>query len=169
MNLLDLLLLAFMIIGFAIGFKVGLIKQLSFGAGIALGLLQAIVSFSKVSAWMQGNTGWDSWICTPLAIILILAAVISLLQIAGWILSKVLELLHLKLVDRSIGAILATYISVLLLAAIVNISDRFSPDSKVLGKTSQSESLLYEKIVGTSFLVIEEAKKEMTVDDEEEE
>ena len=168
MNLLDLLLLAMMIIGFVIGYRIGLVKQISFGAGIGIGLLQAIVSHTRVSAWIYDNTGWDNIICTLLAFILILAAVVAIIHIGGMLIAGVLDFLRLRAVDRTVGAVFSTYIAVLLLAAIVHISDRFSPDNNVLGKTSQSESLLYEKVVGTSFKVIEEAKKEMTVDEEAE-
>lgn len=169
MNLLDLILIVIMIAGFAIGYRIGLVKQLSFGAGIGIGLLQAVVSSDKVSMWIYDKTGWDNWLCTPLAFILILIAVVTVLHVAGLLFSKILEFLHLKAVDQTVGALFSTYIAVLLLAAIVGISDKFSPDNNVLGKTSQKESLLYEKIVGTSFKVIEEAKKEIAVDDDEDE
>lgn len=167
MNLLDWLLLAMMMIGFLIGYKVGAVKQISFGAGITLGLLQAIVLYTKAGFWIYSKTEWSHWICNVIAFILIMAAVIVLVHIIGKIVTVILDIIHLRIVERIIGAIFSTYIAVLLLASIVHISDRFSPDDKVLGKTSQRKSLLYKEIVGKSIWVIEEAKKELTTDEEE--
>jgi uncharacterized membrane protein required for colicin V production len=167
MNLLDMLLLAMMAIGFIIGFKVGAVRQISFGAGIGIGLLQAIVMYPKVSFWIYDKTEWANWLCNTLAFILIMAAVIAVVHLAGKIITAILEIFYMRLAERIIGALFYTYIAVLLLASIVHISDRFSPDDKVLGKTSQRESVLYKEIVGKSIWVIEEAKKELTTDEEE--
>ncbi len=167
MNLLDMLLLAMMAIGFIIGYKVGAVKQISFGAGIGIGLLQAIVMYPKVGFWIQDKTEWANWFCSILAFIIIMAAVIAVVHLAGKIITGILEIFYLRLAERIIGALFYTYIATLLLAAIVHISDRFTPDDKVLGKTSQRESLLYKEIVGRSIWVIEEAKKELTTDEEE--
>lgn len=167
MNLLDMVLLALMAIGFIIGYKVGAVKQISFGAGIGIGLLQAIVMYTKVGFWIQDKTEWSNWLCNTLAFILIMAAVIVVVRLAGKIVTGILEIFYLRMAERIIGALFYTYIAALLLIAIVHISDRFSPDDKVLGKTSQRESLLYKKIATKSIWIIEEAKKELTTDEEE--
>ena len=167
MNTLDILLASMMAIGFLIGYKVGVVKQISFGAGIGIGLLQAIVMYQSVGLQIYERTGWAEWICNPLAFISILAAIILMVKIIAVIVCWIFKTFHLKKVERVIGAILSTYIAVLLLASIVHISDHFSPEDKVLGKTSQRESLLYQSIAGKSIWVIEEAKKELTTDEEE--
>ena len=53
MNTLDIVLLVVAGIGMLFGLKSGLIKQLSFGAGIAIGLLQATIFYPKAAAWLQ--------------------------------------------------------------------------------------------------------------------
>ena len=167
MNLLDMLLLAMMTIGFIVGYKVGAVKQISFGAGVAIGLLQAIVMYPKVGFWIYDKTELPNWLCNTLAFILIVAAVIAVVHLAGKIITAILEIFYIRMAERIIGALFYTCIATLLLASIVHISDRFTPDSKVLGKTSQRSSLLYKESVGRSIWVIEEAKKELTTDEEE--
>ena len=164
---MDMLLLAMMTIGFIVGYKVGAVKQISFGAGVAIGLLQAIVMYPKVGFWIYDKTELPNWLCNTLAFILIVAAVIAVVHLAGKIITAILEIFYIRMAERIIGALFYTYIATLLLASIVHISDRFTPDSKVLGKTSQRSSLLYKEIVGRSIWVIEEAKKELTTDEEE--
>ena len=167
MNLLDTLLVAMMTIGFIIGYKVGVVKQISFGAGIGIGLLQAIVMYQSVGLQICERTGWADWICNPLAFIIILTVIIVVIKVIAIIVGWIFKTFKLRKVERIIGALVSTYIAVLLLASIVHISDHFSPDDKVLGKTSQRESLLYKSIVDKSIWVIEEAKKELTTDEEE--
>ena len=167
MNLLDVLLLVMIVIGSIIGYKVGAVKQISFGAGIGIGLLQALVLYPRVGAWILDKTGWNEVFCETLAFTFILGIVIVIVHFAGKLVSGILDAIHLRAVERVIGALFFTYIAALLLAAIVHISDRFAPDNMVLGKTSQRESLLYKEIVGRSIWVIEEAKKELTTDEEE--
>ena len=100
MNLLDWLLLAMMMIGFLIGYKVGAVKQISFGAGITLGLLQALVLYTKAGFWIYSKTEWSHWICNVIAIILIMAAVMVLVHIIGKIVTVILDIIHLRIVER---------------------------------------------------------------------
>ena len=168
MTILDFVIIGMAAVGFIAGFAMGFVKQLSFGAGIAFGLLQAVVSFDKVGAWLLEKTGWADWLCSILGFVLVLAAVMIVLRLAALIFSWLLDLLHLRIVDRGLGALFTAYVAMLLLAVVVNLSDRFTPDSELFGKTSQAESLLYEKVVGRSVKVIEEVKKEITVDEKAE-
>ena len=75
MNTLDIVLLVAAGIGMLFGLKSGLVKQLSFGAGVAIGLLQATIFYPRTAAWLEEITGWDSLICTVLGFVLIVAAV----------------------------------------------------------------------------------------------
>ena len=52
MNTLDTVLLVAAGIGILFGLKSGLIKQLSFGASVAIGLLQATIFYPRATAWL---------------------------------------------------------------------------------------------------------------------
>ena len=69
MNHLDIVLIIVLLVGFTAGYYKGLIKQLSFGAGIALGLLQAILFYPQVAQQIEEKTQWHSWICVVLAFV----------------------------------------------------------------------------------------------------
>ena len=159
MNLLDIILLVTIVIGFTMGYKTGIIKQLSFGAGVALGLFQAINSYSSTGEWISGLTGWDSALCAPIAFILVLGIVVLLVHITGTILSKFFGLICLGIVDKILGDMFTTYFAILILSVAVGVSEEIYPDNEYTGRTSQNESLLYKEIAGTTFLVIEEAKR----------
>ena len=111
MNTLDIVLLVAAGIGMLLGLKSGLVKQLSFGAGVAIGLLQATIFYPRAAAWLEGLTGWDSLICTVLGFVLIVAAVTIVINIAGFILRWLLKAVLLGWLDRIAGAIFSIIIA----------------------------------------------------------
>ena len=159
MNTLDIVLLVAAGIGMLFGLKSGLVKQLSFGAGVAIGLLQATIFYPKTAAWIEEITGWDSLICTVLGFVLIVAAVTIAINIAGLLLRWLLKAVLLGWLDRIAGAIFSIIIALGVVVLGVNISESIAPDNKITGKTSQKESLLYNEVAEVTFLIIEEAKK----------
>ncbi|MBO7301404.1 MAG: CvpA family protein [Bacteroidaceae bacterium] len=159
MNTLDIVLLVVAGIGMLFGLKSGLIKQLSFGAGIAIGLLQATIFYPKAAAWLQELSGWDDIVCTILGFIIIILAVTIVINIAGLILRWLLKAVLLGWVDRILGAIFSIIIALGVVVLGVNISESIAPDNNITGKTSQKESLLYNEVAEVTFLIIEEAKK----------
>ena len=159
MNTLDIVLLVAAGIGMLFGLKSGLVKQLSFGAGVAIGLLQATIFYPKTAAWLEEITGWDSLICTVLGFVLIVAAVTIAINIAGLLLRWLLKAVLLGWLDRIAGAIFSIIIALGVVVLGVNMSESIAPDNKITGKTSQKESLLYNEVAEVTFLIIEEAKK----------
>ncbi len=152
-------------IGLLFGLKSGLVKQLSFGASIIIGLLQATIFYPRTAAWLQGLTEWDNLICTIVGFIIAFAATAAIVNIIGTVLRWLLKVLLLGWLDRILGAIFSTIVALGFVVLGVNISDSISPDNEITGKTSQAESLLYKKVAEVTFLLIEEAKK---IDEEKE-
>ena len=165
MNTLDIVLLVAAGIGLFFGLKSGLVKQLSFGASIIIGLLQATIFYPRTAAWLQGLTEWDNLICTIVGFIIAFAATAAIVNIIGTVLRWLLKVLLLGWLDRILGAIFSTIVALGFVVLGVNISDSISPDNEITGKTSQAESLLYKKVAEVTFLLIEEAKK---IDEEKE-
>ena len=165
MSTLDIVLLVAVGIGILYGLKSGLVKQLSFGAGIVIGLLQATIFYPKTAAWLQGLTSWDNLICTILGFIIIFVATTIIINLAGLILRWLLKAILLGWLDRILGAVFSTIIAMGVVVLGVNISESIAPDNKITCKTSQEETLLYKKVAEVTLLIIEEAKK---IDEEKE-
>lgn len=158
MNILDIALLVSAGIGFILGYRAGLVKQLSFGAGIAIGLLQAVLFYEQGAAKLQEMTEWNETLCTVLSFIIIMLTVATMLIILGIIIRWILTIILLGIVDSILGAILSTFIATGIFVVVVNISADISPDNRITGKTTQKESLLYKEIAQKTFLIIEGAK-----------
>lgn len=142
-----------------LGLKSGLVKQLSFGAGIVIGLLQATIFYPRTAAWLQELTGWECIICTILGFASIVLLSVIVINLTGLILRWLLRAVLLGWVDRIAGAIFSIIIALGVVVLGVNISESIIPDNKITGKTSQEESLLYNEVSKVTFLIIEEAKK----------
>ena len=159
MNTLDIILLTFVGIGALLGLKFGIVKQLSFGASIAVGLLQASIFYKRIGAWLQGFTEWNEQPCNILGFIVAFIIAAAVVNLIGIILRVFLKAVLLGWLDRILGAFFTATIGMGIVVFLVNISQSILPDNEVTGKTSQQESLLYNSCAKVTFLIIEEAKK----------
>ena len=165
MNTIDIILLIAICAGILFGIKKGIVRQLSFGVGIAVGLLQASIFYKRIAGWLQGFTEWDYLICAIIGFIIVFIIVAAIINVAGIIVKTFLKIVLLGWLDRTLGAIFSAIVAIGIVILGVNISESLVPDNEVTSKTSQEESLLYKKCAEVTFLVIEEAKK---IDEEKE-
>ena len=161
MNTLDIILLAVTAIAIIYGFKNGLVKQLTLGAGVIIGLLQATIFYQQAGICIQELSGWDNWICNTLGFIAILLSTAIVINIAGLLLRWLLKIILLGWVDRILGALFSIFVGFLIIVFGVNTSNKFLPDNNITGKTSQEESLLYNKVAEITSTIIEEVKEEV--------
>lgn len=158
MNTLDIILLIVATIGFAYGYFKGIIKQLTLGAGIIIGLLLAMLYYPVGSEIVKGWTNLQDWLCIPIAFAAILMCSVLLLKVIGVLLSGLLKLVHLGFIDSIVGAVFSTIIGIMLFVGAVNLTSSISPDNKYTGKTSQEESLLYKHTKVFTSLIIDKAE-----------
>ena len=161
MNTLDIILLSVLGIGFIYGYIKGIIKQLSFGAGIILGLLQAVLFYPVVAEWIKGYTGWEEWATTAAAFVAIFLAVMIALKVAGVLLAAILKFIHLQFIDSVLGALFSTIVAMFLFMGGMKLANDIIPDNKYTNKTSQNSSLLYKYVQGITSLIIDEAEKKI--------
>ena len=160
MNTLDIVLLATTLIGFIMGFWAGLIKQLTLGAGIAIGLLLAVLYYPAAATWINGMTGWENWLCSVAGFTALLVSAVIAFSVAGMIIKWLLSLVCLGIVDRFLGGFLSAFIAMLAITMAVRVTSGIMPDNSITGETSQRESVLYNKVSKITFSVIEEIKKD---------
>lgn len=161
MNTLDIILLVFAAIGLVYGFVKGLVKQLTFGAGIAVGLLQAIVFYQRAGDWLHGLTGWENWICYPIGFMAILIAVAGVINLLGLFLRWLIKIVLLGIIDRILGALFSVFVGIVFVVFAVNISCVILPGNSITGETTQKESLLYKNVAGVTTTIIDEVKEEV--------
>lgn len=161
MNYLDIVLIVALVIGFAIGYFKGLVSQISFGAGVVIGLLQAVLFYAPVSERIQDATDWENVICSIIAFIGIILAVIVIFKIAGWLISALLKAIHLGILDRILGALFSTVIAMLLVVGITNAANTVMPELELFSRTTQKHSMLYNKVQDITLSILGEVKNEI--------
>lgn len=161
MNTLDIILLIAAAAGFGYGYFKGIIKQLTLGAGIVLGLLLAVLYYPVGSEIVMGYTSLQEWLCIPIAFAIILLCTTLLLKVVGVLLSGLLKLIHLGFIDSILGAVFSTIIGLMLFVGAVNLTSRIMPDNEYTGKTSQENSLLYKHTQIFTSLIIDKAEKNL--------
>ena len=161
MNTLDIILLVATGISILYGLKTGFVKQLTFGAGVIIGLLQATISYQQAGDYINELSGWDTWICQALGFLAVLLAVVLVINIAGYLLRMLLKVVFLAWVDRILGALFSTLVGIIIVVFGVKISNNLFPDNNITGQTSQQESLLYKKVSEMTFTIIEEVKEDV--------
>ncbi len=161
MNELDIILLIFVALGCIYGYISGFISQLTFGAGIVLGLLQAVIFHDELSMRIEAATGWGALICTILSFVAIIVLTLIVFKIISVFINAVLKLIHLKFVDKILGSLFSTFVAMVLLVAVVESGHKLFPGVKIFGKTSQRASLFYKDVKGTVTVFLSEIKKDI--------
>ena len=159
MNTLDIIFAVVVCIGFAIGCYKGIIQQLTLGAGIIIGLLQAILFYPALGAKLAEWIGWSATVCNILAGILIFAVVMGVLSAIGSIVRWLFRLIMLGFADRLLGGLLCSIVSIFLFVGAVSAINKIDNTNALFGRTSQENSVLYKPMRKLSVTFIEEMKK----------
>ena len=64
-------------------------------------------------------------------------------SLASWF----LKLIGLNFINRIAGTILSVFVTLLIVTALIDLSSLLAPDNNITGKTTQENSLLYNKVV----------------------
>lgn len=161
MNTLDIIFAVVVVIGFAIGCYKGIIKQLTLGAGIMIGLLQAILFYPLFGSKLVEWTGWNLVICNLLGGILIFAIIVAAFRLIGCVIRWFFRLILLGFADRLLGGLLCSIITILLFVGAVSAISKIDNRNALFGETSQENSVLYKPMRKLSVAFIEEMKKEI--------
>ncbi len=161
MNTLDLIFLIALVIGFAIGCYKGIVEQLTLGAGIVIGLLQAILFYSVVGEKLHAWTDWQLWICCLIGFVAIFGIIVMLFNILASLLRWLFKLVLLGTLDRILGGILTALITTFLFVGVVTLINNIDDENKLFGRTAQENSTLYKPMRQFSISFLDEVKKEM--------
>lgn len=159
MNNLDIILVIAIFIGFIMGYFKGIISQLTFAAGIVIGLLQAVFFYPVIAQKILVATEWGNTICNILAFISIIIVIVLIFKIFGWLLSAILKAVCLGFIDKILGALFSTLIAILIVIGAVNAVNKLMPDIEITNKTTQEQSVLYKNVQSGVFSIIGEMKE----------
>ena len=161
MNTLDIIFIVVLGIGFIVGWYKGIITQLSLGAGIIIGLLQAILFYQAAGTTIQRFTEWNPTLCNIIGFMLIFIVVMAIFKLIGMVLKWLFSLVLLGFADRALGGLFTGFITTLLFIGAVSTINMIDEENALFGKTSQENSMLYKPMRKLSITFLEEVKKEV--------
>lgn len=147
MNVIDVIYALATLVALILGYKEGFIKKISSVAGIVFGLFNATVLHESASQVIFKYTGWDEVVVNVSAYVVLFILSVIIIKLLALLLTWLLELLGLNFINKLAGALLSAFIMVIIVTAIVDVSSMIAPDNKFTGKTTQQQSLLYDKVI----------------------
>ncbi|MBO5787941.1 MAG: CvpA family protein [Bacteroidaceae bacterium] len=147
MNVIDVIYALATLLALVFGYREGFIKKVSSIVGIVFGLFNATVLHESASTIIFKYTGWDEVVVSVSAYVIVFILSVIIIKLVAGLLTWLLELLGLQIVNRLAGALLSAFIMMIIVTAIIDVSAMVAPENKFTGKTTQEQSLLYDKVV----------------------
>ena len=142
MNVLDIIYFAVTVCALFGGYKAGFLSKVSFPLGILFGIFNASVLFTDTSELLKNYLDWDETAISVTAFIVIMVLSVIAISLAISIICWLLNIFN-----RIAGALLSAFLALLIVTAIVDLTSLVAPDNKITGKTTQEQSVLYNKVV----------------------
>lgn len=158
MAVTDIVILIVIGAGIVMGLMRGLIKQACAVVGLIAGLLVARALYGMVGEQLAPHIGTSVSVAQIISFVVIWAVVPTILMVAGMALTKVLEVAHLGIVNRLLGAVLGALLHVLFLGMLFKVIEYMDPDEKLIREKTKEESVFYNPVketTGLFFPVIE--------------
>ena len=147
MNVLDIIYIAAVLCAAFGGFRAGFLQKISFPMGALFGLFNATVLMSSTSEQLKRYLDWDETAISVTAFIVIMVLSIIAISLAVYVVSWILKLLGLNIFNRIAGALLSAFVTLLIVTAIIDLTSLVAPNNSITGKTTQDQSVLYNKVV----------------------
>ena len=143
MEIIDWIIIGIVAVGTVLGFSKGALRQVATLVGLIAGLLLARALYASVGERMAVELGTSATIAQIIAFFLIWILVpIALLWVAS-LLTKVLEVVHLGILNRLGGAILGGLKYALIAMLVVQLVEFIDPQDQLVPKSLKESSALY--------------------------
>lgn len=143
MDLLDWIILVILGAGAVLGFLKGFFKQLASLAGLIGGLFVARALFVRVGEQMAETVGTSVTFAQILSFFLIWLLVPILLSLLASVITRVMDAVHLGIVNRFFGACLGLVKFALFLSLAIHFIEFADSKDSLIHETTKHSSLLY--------------------------
>ena len=143
METIDCIIIGFVAVGTVLGFTKGALRQVATLVGLVAGLLLARALYLTVGERMAVELGTSATVAQIIAFFLIWILVpIALLWVAS-LLTRVLEVVHLGILNRIAGALVGGVKYALLASLVIQLIEFIDPQDGLISKTIKKSSVLY--------------------------
>ncbi|OYX23681.1 MAG: colicin V production protein [Flavobacteriales bacterium 32-35-8] len=146
MSILDLVLLAFLILGLVRGFINGFFVELASVVALIAGIYGAFHFSSYLASFLKDKVDWEENTVNMVALIGTFAIIVLIISLAGKALTKIADFAMLGLFNKIIGAGFGGLKAALILSAFLIILDKMNADILFVKEKDKEQSVLYNPV-----------------------
>ena len=143
---LDYIIIGIVALGAILGFMKGGIRQVAGVVGLVAGLLIARAMFGALGEKIASEFGTSLTVSQIISFIVIWLVVPIVLSLLASALTKVIEVVHLGLVNRLLGALCGLVKYALLISLAITFLDYIDSKDELVNKNIKDTSLLYHPL-----------------------
>ena len=154
LSVLDWIIIAIIALGVVFGFMKGAVKQAATIVGLIAGLLLARALFSQLGEKLAVELGTTVSVAQVIAFFMIWILVPVVFLILASMLTKALEIVHLGIVNRLLGALLGALKYAFIVSLAISFLEYIDSKDELINRTVKQSSLLYYPVKELSGLFI---------------
>lgn len=171
MSVLDIVLIAFILLGVVRGLLKGLFVEVASLVALIAGVYGAIHFSNYAATFIDENSKWDEQTVNIIAFAATFLIIVLVIALAGKALTKLANFAALGIVNKLLGALFGALKWAVILSVVLNVFDSMNREIPLTDEDSIKDSMLYQPIKGLVpmiFPIILEKKKELEDASEEE-
>lgn len=164
MNVLDIVLIAFIGLGLVRGLINGFFVEIASVVALVAGVYGAIHFSNYAETFIAQNSQWDEKTINIVAFAVTFVIIIMVIAIAGKALTKLADFAALGILNKLLGALFGGLKIALILSVILNIFDSFNRAIPMTDEETIENSALYtpmKSFVPAIFPILMEKKKSL--------
>ena len=154
LSVLDWIIIAIIALGVVFGFMKGAVKQAATIVGLIAGLLLARALFSQLGEKLAVELGTTVSVAQVIAFFMIWILVPVVFLILASMLTKALEIVHLGIVNRLLGALLGALKYAFIVSLAISFLEYIDSKDEMINRTVKQSSLLYYPVKELSGMFI---------------
>ena len=169
MNVLDIVLGVFLLLGLFHGFRKGFFVELASLVGLILGVIGAIYFSHFVSGFLIKYFSWKEQTINLVAFAVTFIGIVILVSMLAKVLTQMADIAALGLINKFFGAVFGLLSSAFFLSVLLLFFNSFDKDFSILGEEKKEASILYKPVSSLAPMVLPKLIKELNKHMNEEE
>jgi membrane protein required for colicin V production len=161
MNVLDIVLGVFLLIGLFQGFRKGFFVELASLLGLILGVIGAIYFSHFVSGILIKFTGWEEQTVNLVSFAITFIGIVILVSMLAKVLTQMADIAALGLINKFFGAVFGLLSSAFFMSVLLLFFNSFERDFSILEEEKKETSILYKPVSSLAPMVLPKLIKEL--------
>ena len=146
MNVIDIILLVFILLGLVRGFMKGLFVEIASLLALILGVYGAIHFSNYAAEILESKTDWNEKTIAITAFAITFITIVILISLAGKALTKLADFAALGILNKLLGGAFGGLKIALILSVVLNIFSKMNKTLPFVDDETISESILYAPV-----------------------